>query len=181
MMAHILTLPKYGTLLVDVDAIENDHFDADRNKCLDISEAETFLTTYWPFYTALDPFIQYRVLQDVLDTYAAYGMVPLWGELGQSRWIPETCEGCLPSPMSLEVYTSASVATPNTLVVKSRRVQYLPKPHYKGLDVFQYTISLNSQESSERGMARIQVMDCRDQSCRDDLYLASSMRQRRQQ
>ncbi|KAF0683434.1 Aste57867_24559 [Aphanomyces stellatus] len=172
--ARIQTIPKYGDLLVDIKQSETDHLDSQGNDYLDQTEAIAYLTTYWPLFQYLDTFVQFRILQDTIDTYATTGLLKVYGQMGQQRWIPETCEGptCVPPPSRLELYNSMSVAMPQHILDKTRTVQYLPSPAYVGLDDFTFTTSLDTQVVP--GLVRIQVLKCRDATCLRDVYLAQS-------
>ncbi|CAK4204888.1 unnamed protein product [Aphanomyces euteiches] len=167
--ARVSTIPKYGDLLVDITERETDNLDSDINNYLDPTEAKHYLTTYWPNFIYLSPFVQYRVLQDVLDTYATTGRLKVVGQQGQLRWIAETCEGCTMPPTHLELYNSATVAERQHILSKSRTVQYIPSTTFVGMDDFTYISSVNDQDI--QGLVRIQVLNCRDSSCAYDLYM----------
>ncbi|RLO13895.1 hypothetical protein DYB28_013067 [Aphanomyces astaci] len=177
MVATISTIPKYGDLLVDVRESETDHLDSEGNAYLDPSEARQYLSTYWPGYLFLDGFVQYRILQDMVDTYALYGRLKVYGQQGQRRWIAETCEGdvCVMPPTHYELYTSMSVAAPQHLLDKTRTVAYVPSPGFVGMDTFTFSTQLNNHDAP--GLVRIQVLHCRDPTCVNDLYLAQSSMQ----
>ncbi|RQM26474.1 hypothetical protein B5M09_002920 [Aphanomyces astaci] len=177
MVATISTIPKYGDLLVDARESETDHLDSEGNAYLDPSEARQYLSTYWPGYLFLDAFVQYRILQDMVDTYALYGRLKVYGQQGQRRWIAETCEGavCVMPPTHYELYTSMSVAAPQHLLDKTRTVAYVPSPGFVGMDTFTFSTQLNNHDAP--GLVRIQVLHCRDPTCVNDLYLAQSSMQ----
>ncbi|OQR82123.1 hypothetical protein THRCLA_23240, partial [Thraustotheca clavata] len=125
--AHVQTLPKYGQLLMDIGQTKVDHLDSDQNYYLDTTEALTFLTTYYPLYPLLDTYKQYQYLQDVLNTYATYGRVPIWGEMGLQRWRPQgICQDCILGKSNVELYNSASGALLNTFILKARGIQFRP-------------------------------------------------------
>ncbi|KDO31574.1 hypothetical protein SPRG_03503 [Saprolegnia parasitica CBS 223.65] len=174
-MARLLTLPKYGQVLLDISQTEADYLDTDGNNYLDTTEATTYLTNYWPQYALFDAFQRYRVLAELLETYASTGRVPVWGELGQQRVRPRICATCVVPPTHLELYSAASRATANTFVFKGRHIQYAPQSAaFVGLDALSFSISLDNQESADPGLVRIETMPCREATCAMDVHDATS-------
>ncbi|EQC37100.1 hypothetical protein SDRG_05327 [Saprolegnia diclina VS20] len=173
--ARLLTLPKYGQVLLDISQTEVDYLDTDGNNYLDTTEATTYLVNYWPQYALLDAFQRYRVLAELLETYASTGCVPVWGELGQQRTRPRVCATCVVPSTYLELYTAASRATANTFVLKGRHIQYAPQSAaFVGLDALYFSISLENQESADPGLVRIETLPCREATCAMDVHDATS-------